>query len=539
MTVGSRSVHINNLERALSSDINRLQTFKDSDLRELARWMFGVHEEQGELYPGFITETPASAVDPYQNSVIVNGLMPYPLNGSTTLFVSPGLAFMQDNASTADQSSFCYVNDPGVAIGAVLVLTPAPGATRIDVVECRLLEEVLEQDNRDIFNPATALFTPALVDKVCAGRLEYRIREGVPGGGFPGVASGWLPLAVVSVPSAAATWDDCTIWDVRPLLSGSHKPPFITWKNDNATRVFWSSASYDAGGIRPLYCTGKSVVELGPFNQSGLIGNHPTDVPWIDLADAANWANGAVPVANFPYYLWALTPFGLPNWRKYTGPLVSPRRPVGMGGVMAVSMVAPTARGYPSLAIAPPVASGLGGSTSYGALVACGMVNATGTAGLPFISDGNWLYIGFGSNLIGGDAPILLPSTTASEATGTDTSEYGTPDNIFWPATAKAVRVDILRFFTVGAAITGTVQWNVFSVDVVTGERTGLIDSGSQAVAYAIGGHEFRFSFVLPFAWILTAVGTRVFEIEYTQDWTVDPVSVIEEATVTAWKMTP
>jgi hypothetical protein len=538
MTVGSRSVVINNLERALSSDINRLQTFKDSSVRELARWMFGVHEEQGEVYPGWITETPASAVDPYQNSVIVNGLMPYPLNGSTTMFVTAGLAFMQDFAATPDQTAFCYVNDPGVQLGGVLVLTPAPGATRIDIIECRLLEGVLEQDNRDIFNPATALFTPALVDKVRAGRLEYRIREGAPGGGFPGVASGWLPLAVVSVPSAAATWDDCTIWDVRPLLSGSHKPPFITWKQDNNTQVFWPSASYAAGGIPPLYCTGKSVVELGPFNQSGIIGNHPTGDPWIDLANAANWANGAVPVADLPYYVWALTPFGLPSWRKYVGAAISPRRPGGMAGVMAVSMVAPTTRGYPSLAIAPPAVTGLGGSTLYGALVACGMINAAGTAGLPFISDGNWVYLGFSSNLIGGDAPILLPGVEAAIA-GASTSEYSTVDNVFFPATAKAVRVNVLRYYTCGAALTGLVEWMVFAVDPLSGERMGLVASGSQGVRYEVGGAEFRFSFDLPLAFTHTAVGTRVFEIDYVSTWSTAPISVNEEVTITAWKMTP
>jgi hypothetical protein len=531
MTVGSRDVVINNLERAVSTDINRLQTFKDAALSQLANWLFGVQQLNTELFPGFITQFPPGALDPYQNSVIVNGLMPYPLNGSVDMFVSPGLAFMEDGGYTADQSPFRYVDDPGISAIGTLQLTPAPGATRIDVIECALIENVLEQSNRDIYNPATGLFTPVLVDKVKAGRLQYRIREGAPGGGFPGVVSGWLPLAVVSVPSAAATWDDCTLWDVRPLLSAAHKPPFVNWLQDTSSQTHWSTAEWNAA-FTELRVTGKMVNGLGPYNQSGLLGNHPTDVPWIDLANAANWAAGAVPIAGFPYYLWALTPFNLPGWRKYTGISFNPRRPTGMAGVMAVSMVAPTARGFPSLPISPPTATGLGGSTQIGSIAACGVVDS-GAIGQPFASDGDWVHQGQ-------DLPTISPVATAP-VSGVGTSRYNFVDNILYPASARAIRFTFARAYALGVSPTnGYLYYTVRLVDTITGNDIAVIGYGEKSIHLPLGIGTVQIDIEVPLFFNYALVGTRRIEIDFYTTWsTAAPAVGIELGVVPAWKMTP
>ncbi len=531
MTAGSKDLVINNLERALSTDINRLQTFKDAAMSQLANWMFGVQQLNTELFPGYVTQFPPGALDPYQNSVIVNGLMPYPLNGSVEMFITPGLAFMEDGSYSADQSPFRYVDDPGVGTIGTLQLTPAPGATRIDVIECSLVESVLEQNNRDIYNPATGLFTPVLVDKVKAGRLQYRIREGAPGGGFPGVVSGWLPLAVASVPSAAATWDDCTLWDVRPLLSAAHKPPFVNWLQDVKSSVFWSTAAWNAG-LTQLLCTGKVTNGLGPYDQSGLIGNHPTDQPWVDLANLANWAAGAVPVPGFPYYLWALTPFNLPGWRKYTGTAFSPRRPTGMAGVMAVSNVAPTSRGFPSLPISPPTATGLGGSTQYGALAACGMVDSGGI-GQSFAADGNWVHQG-------DDLPTLAP-TVLAPVTGPGTSQYNFTDNLYYPANARAVKMLIARAYALGVSPTnGYIFWTARVVDAITGNTIAQIANGAQSIHLPVGGGSVAFEIEFPLFFNYALVGSRRLEIDFDTSWsTASPGIHAELAIVTAWKMTP
>lgn len=530
MTAGSKNVVVNNLERALSTDINRLQTFKDAALSQLANWLFGVQQLNAELYPGYVTQFPPGALDPYQNSVVVNGLLPYPLNGTTSLLVSPGLVFMEDATYTPDQSPYRYVDDPGVSGVGALVLTPAPGAIRIDVIECALVDTVLEQSNRDIFNPATGLFTPFLVDKVKAGQLQYRIREGAPGGGFPGVVSGWLPLAVVSVPPAAATWDDCTLWDVRPLLSASNNAPFVTWLQDTNAQTHWSTGAWNAG-LTQLLITGKMTTGLGPYNQSGLLGNHPTDAIWIDLADPDNWATGAVPVAGFPYYLWALTPFNLPGWRKYSGIALSPRRPTGMAGVMALSMVAPTARGFPALAITPPAATGLLGSTQFGAIAACGVVDSSGV-GLSFISDGDWVYHGE-------DLPVVLPSATAP-INGAGTTTYTFTDNLVYPASARAIKLYTVRDYTVLAAATGFLTYIVRLVDTVTGHDIAVIKRGSMALNVQPGLGYVDIEIEIPFLFNYALVGTRRIEIYYSTIWDAGvPTNVVELGLAFAWKMTP
>jgi hypothetical protein len=529
MTAGSKNVVVNNLERALSTDINRLQTFKDAALSQLASWLFGVQQLNSELYPGYVTQFPPGALDPYQNSVVVNGLMPYPINGTTSLLVSPGLAFMEDATYTPDQSPYRYVDDPGVSGVGALVLTPAPGAIRIDVIECALVDTVLEQSNRDIFNPATGLFTPFLVDKVKAGQLQYRIRKGAPGGGFPGVVTGWLPLAVVSVPPAAATWDDCTLWDVRPLLSASNNAPFVAWLQDTNAQTHWATGAWNAGHTQ-LLIMGKMVTGLGPYNQSGLLGNHPTDKIWIDLADPDNWATGDGPVAGLPYYLWALTPFNLPGWRKYCGTSLSPRRPTGMAGLMALSMVAPTSRGFPSLPIAPPAATGLLGSTQFGAIAACGVVDSAGV-GLSFISDGDWVYHGSG-------LPSVIPVASAP-VNGAGTTVYTFVDNLVYPASSRAIKFTTARVYVGASPTNGYIYYIVRVVDTTTGHDIAVLKHGSQAIHLPDGSGTVNIEVEIPFFFNYTLVGTRQITIEYMTEWsTAVPALSAEIGLVTAWKMT-
>jgi hypothetical protein len=531
MTEGSKTIVMNNLERAVSTDINRLQTFKDAALSELARWMCGVQELNTEAFPGYITDYNPGDLDPYQFSVVINGLMPYPLNGTTDLLITPGLAFMEDSSASTDQSPFRFVNSDGVVAAGTLSLTTSPSATRIDVVECQLTETTTEQSNRDIYDPVTGLFTPALIDKVKKGSLTFRIRTGTDGGGFPGVVTGWLPLAIVSVPAAATDWDDCTIWDVRPLLSASNKPPFINHLRDTNASTFWSTAAWDGAGKTELRCTGKVTVGLGPYNQSGVLGNHPTDALWVDLIDTDNWASGASFGANAPFFLWALTPFGLPGWRKYTGATVSPRRPSGVAGVMAVTNIGPTAQGIPGAGINLPLSTGLGSSTIVGVIVGCGMTDASADL-QPFTADGDSVY------------PLSVPffsPTATGGATGIVTTTYDLVDNVYHPATSRGVRLTISRSYS-GAGFdrtSGTITWTAYLTDSITGENIAEIGRGGETINPLTS---MRLDVDVPFPFNYAAVGSWRVTIEYIHQWsggTTDPTTANETGRINKWKMTP
>lgn len=535
MTISSKQIIFNNAERAVSDDLNRLQKLQKQAFGDFAKFMFGVREMNADFSPGYITEYLAGALAPYQISVIVNGLMPYPINGTTDLLITAGYALMEDGSASSDDSIFAVCDSSGVPTIGSLTLTTSPTATRIDIVECRLKETTFETSNRDVYNPVTQLFTPTLVDKVKGGDLEFRIRTGSDGGGFPGVQTGWLPLAVVSVPSGATNWDACTIWDVRPLLSQAAKPPFIEWHTEDQRELNWPSASWDAG-MTHLYMTGKVRAKLGPYDMSGDLGNYPTDSPWVDLADMNNWAAGAVPVANMPYYVWGMVPFSLPGWRKYSGIALSPRRPVGAGGVLAVSPIAPTTKGMLSLPISPPTATGLGGSTTFAMLLAAGWVDGT-SVGQPFASDGDWTYITETSNIYPG---IVAPASGGS-------SFYDLPDNVYHPANAKSVKLSFLfRWYDNIAPYEMYVSSYIYLVDPVTNTRIALLDKKeySRHSSYVFGSYYVitpSMEVEIPMRWLLTLVGNRRIEVLHligTLSGST-PTNFQESANLIAWKMTP
>src|SRR6267378_3249810 len=361
MPSGLKTSIINTQERAISTDINRLQAFAGAGLGELLRYLINVGGNDDKDAGRTAIEQSLSAP---LSAQIANGLLVRPQNGNLSLFVDPGVILAYAPDSDPDSSAYKIIKDAGVQAFGVLPITPGQvGGTRIDIVEIQVGSTVTEFDSRDEFNPTTGLFSPTNVPKARQGNVtgtgNIRVRAGSAGGAFPGVVTGWLPLAVVSVPAIATSCDGMTFWDVRPLM------------NDLAFGL--SALTTDRPILNPgvidaitlNHAEGWVSAILNSRRIGGRLrrGSAGTDADFLDLTAAENRENGFTPTVGI-WSLYLCTPFGLPCWARYTDVTAGLRVPRSPRGIPVMSMVPIDPDGRPTSAIALPAALGLGATAA-------------------------------------------------------------------------------------------------------------------------------------------------------------------------------
>ncbi len=444
MPSGMRNMVINTRERAVSTDINRLQAFLASEVGQIFYEMCGKYATSDDRNPGTEAAPTTGATPPF--NVVLNGLRFYPLNGTLNGLLTPGVLLVDNTAAGTDDADFLYCNDPGVVAVGTLALTPAPGATRIDVIECQPVTTVVETDNRDIYNIATGLFAPAMVTKVSATRLTYRIRLGVAGGGYPGAAAGWIPLAVVRVPAAAASWDDCDIWDVRNLASEFWNAPYNSPVTDaEIDEVYLSAVETAAPAPYNVQLTGKVSGRFKHFRIGGsMLCNYPSAAAYVDISTGTtNWEAGLAIAASAVWYVYLAFPFGLPGWRKYWSSAVSPRVPTGLRGIPIINSFTkpPTPSRIPTAPLALPTVLGFGSTTSDAVCIFASTSNAAnrmrGAA-----ADGERIVIK--------EALTVAPSV--SDPLGAGTTTYVIADSAEIPSCAKTLIAELGLALSKGGA---------------------------------------------------------------------------------------
>ena len=340
MSNGLNSIVINTAERAISTDINRLQSFQTKGLMEAMRYLMNVVYAGSTVPGGADDETLNNADDCGAASVgvesvttgsplqaeVLGGLCVIPQVGTLALGVTPGMLFciFPDPVPSTDDSPYKYVQDPGgLPQCQGLVMTAGAVSGRIDVIECQpIANPSPEEDNRDIFNPVTGLFTASTVQKTAGDVLQYRVRQGTPGLGYPGTVQGWLPLCIALVPSSATTCDSMTFWDVRPLVSDRIFSPFnIATDLPRRKKLLYSTYNGSSGTANAM--NGIVEVDFGNTRAGGRIqlGAPGVDFndPSVDFALAQNHEQGLTlsgPTALLFYYL--AFPYGLPRWSRYT-----------------------------------------------------------------------------------------------------------------------------------------------------------------------------------------------------------------------------
>ena len=446
----SNWVNFNARERLVSTDHNRLQGMGRAGVAGILRFLFD--PKSSELDAGG-SEVLGSATTSPMRAMILSGCRAVPAVGSVDMTITPGAMFGigPDAVPSIDDSPATVVVDPGVPTTGLLTLTGGSGSVRVDVVECSIVTEVTETDSRDVFNPVTGLFTPATVPKVSRKRLAWRIRTGTPGGGFPGTASGWLPVAVCVVSSAASTWDDVVVFDVRPLVSDLRRSAGQVSVADRSVTRSWLSQSTDVGETTRLL-QGLVESEIGSRIAGGEL------LPAIDLiTDAASYIEPGTTFASSGLaYLYAAFPFGLPRWCRYTPASVGARRPGGFRGIPVVSLTAPTNNfGNPFSALALPSAPGLGGTTANAVMIAA--IGQTAFGG------GNGT-----ADFVMSNGEVNYPFPAQVAGTNNVNSNATLLQGTHFPRLARAIKVRLSFTWTATASTAGrlsvTLQLNSASV---------------------------------------------------------------------------
>jgi hypothetical protein len=337
MSNGGKRVEFNVRERIVSADHDRLQDMVgQARAVQLAR----SHADQYNVRtPGYAAQISAGGQTPMLADVY-GGLF-VKVDNASSLFVDPGVVGVidPDGAPGPDDDPYKLVDDPGMALAGILPwLGNVSGSRRIDVVVADVANQVLETDTRDVFDTATGLFTPMLLNKVTAKRLVYSILRGTPGAGLPALTN-TIPLAVASVPSGTASWADVTFWDVRPLVADR----ITYYKRQNERRRyydfdFYADVSADHFGFAYTEWNGYLVGGRLMTSVPGL-GDVVFDADAPANATANDNFNGLISppddLGANPVFL--LFPGGLPRWARYSegaAPGLAIRAPYGTTGLL-------------------------------------------------------------------------------------------------------------------------------------------------------------------------------------------------------------
>lgn len=488
MPSGLRSIVINTAERAISDDINRAQALSARGLLEYLRFAFDVGMGTDDTQAGSFSIENVSLGAPMRGEII-GGLCPIPQNGALGLGITGGLllAVDPDAQASPDDSVYKYVKDPGGVAGSpgwTLAMTAnGGGQPRIDVVECQPVPDPNpEEDSRDVFNPLTGLFTASTLQKTLGATLTYRVRLGTVGSGYPGVALGWMPLAVASVPAGATTCDQMTFWDVRPLVNDRIFGGTATGVDlPRRTKLDFSQFA----NVPTIFQTA-GVVEVngGQRRLGGQLrrGSPGVDLgaPYVNFMDVANQEKGLTLTGVDPalLFFYLLTPFGLPRWARYTDVGAGLRHPRNPRGIPIVSKVHPShVYGIALSPIALPDAYGFGTSGPYASTqeAVCfgattfATIGGTGTV-LNHVTSEGWTTL---------TAPVPLVSGTSASTSG----QFSISENTHFPAGSTRLRVKLEVFLNIvaGAAAIGSLT-PTLATGINPNERFSLTSLDDRAV---------------------------------------------------------
>ncbi len=489
MSQGDKRLIWNLRERIVSADLLRAQALAAAEKAGLLRSFY--NDVAGDWWSAGGLETPVVSSSPSLAGDVYGGLMVQPDNAAYYLVTPGAVGVLEPSGLGADDNPYRVIVDPGVATAGVLPFTSnAAGASpRWDVIECQPADRVLEQQTRDIYNPATGVASPVLVDKVSAGQLNYRVRVGTVGAGFPGVAAGWLPLSVACVPAGSSSLLTSDLWDVRPLVRERVRPnsvdlggpvgssPVVACEYRHraaADAVFnqWVGTSesvfngYQVGGILDR-STPSTLAQFGSTAASG----GRAGVVNGDLADNKSTfsltSGGLV-------YVAAVFPALLPRWQRYSQvPVGSGRVPSGPRGILLVTTTPPAANGLYS-GLPMPTAAVFGGGSFGGCMLAA---VACDTAPIPRTS---WAS---------GTEHWVASQPRAGTVAGTDGFFLITPGQDF-PASARRVLVEfIVSGDNTGGQTAGTTTVTSLANGeagslVVFSERVGMVVSGATSIRF-------------------------------------------------------
>jgi len=498
MSSGGRQILVNPLERATSTDIMRGQDFIAASQQELLRSYVNTALGSDDVNAGGLYTPNTSEGTPVAADIFA-GLLFTPGLATTASVVTAGTVCLYDPDATpsADDSQYKLVEDAGTSL---LTLTPnASGSIRVDIIECARVQPdaVIETDSRDVFNIISGVFAAATVVKVSQSQLQYRIRLGTPGGEFPGAVSGWLPLAVATVPSGTVTWDTVTVWDVRPLVTDRIVGiANISQNLPRRTSLMWTtntqgSSLHQTSGVAEANFMGR---RLGGQIQRGSPG---TDTAYVDYADPANQDLNINLAGGGLVFFYLAVPFGLPRWARYTDPGFGSRQPRSPRGIPLVSQVPPShVFGVATSQIYFPAIMGFTANSTAAAVCVGACTYASGVINLDVCADG-WQVADF-------------PPPPNDSSSLTSSGVFTLKENVDFPAGARKLRVVLASNITIDSSVGGYTP-TVFPLTLKYRTTITGLDTVTGVTDYTT---DKLFNSYLPAATSKTFTTTWVFEIE-------------------------
>ncbi len=538
MSQGDKRLVQNIRERIVSADLNDLQTIAAAEKAELLRSLYDDRVADWYLAPGL--QVPIASSSPSLAFDVYGGLMVKPDSAGYFLVQGGVAGFLLPTGLGTYDSPYRVVVDPGVVTPGSLPFTSnaGGGAPRWDVVECQPVDTLLAQESRYIFNPGTGIASPEVVDKIRAMRLTYRVRLGTPGGGFPGLAAGWAPLAVVCAPAGSSSLLTSDVWDVRPLVRERTRRSFPVDASTGDGYAPNTAADYRMlttsenrwNGISEAefngYVAGGQLLRSTPSQLSQFGATTPTGGRFgsfnIDLSD--NQSN-YLPGSNAGFYLVALFPYLLPRWQRYSQVAIgSGRVPTGPRGILVATNTVPKTNGIVTGVAMPTAAQFGGGSTFAGAVLAASQFN--GAALQPGGAAGRvheWTY-GF-------------PKAQSAIVGSTFQFNFNINDGLHFPPHARRVRFAFrgLSNNSAGTAV-GPTSATVTVTDLVSGIQVATPVRG-QPLYLANGNPEIvQFDFwcpILPKDLPSSVESTAGMRVEVT--YTATPSHTSATLTTAAW----
>lgn len=503
MGSGQRQIVMQDLERAEPEDVIRGIAFEAASRLEQLRYLLGPQiSGSPHNFPGLIEPHLTQPADDVGHQCL-GGLLVRPDN-ATHLLIDAGVACMVQPARaglTADDSPWIFCKDPGVSNPATLTfLANAGPGIRWDIVECQVAADATtESSTRDVLDPITLQFAPQLLPKVTKGALTYRIRRGTQGAGIPAIDGDWMPLAAVHTRADATGFDNCDVYDIRPLepercyFSPLH--PLVTPASSPVAgpgyKFVLEEAEFDGnapGGINGMALGGYYRSHFGGYWSGGRIRrNTPSastatfggtaiaqgNVDFFNPETAENRSSGFAIAADDFFTIGAFFPRGYPRWVRYSQlPITAsasnrlrksgrlPQGPRGIlmvvqGGVLANGMITPT-----------PMPTVFGETDSaWGHVVCEGMTNGTtdyrcafgGTSDRKFYHLTQNVTIGAGavptsSNRVCSSANLPVSSNITNAGNTFTSLDFALAKAYPIPPYARAVLVEFVLLLVFGGA---------------------------------------------------------------------------------------
>ena len=540
---------INTREQLVSSDINGLQYNQSAALMQVVRRLWNdrytnvipgqpVFSSTGGVSGNGIPNTAIGVGTQPLAAEIFGGLMVQPGSGAASLLVQAGTlgCIFPTTPTNPLDSPYTLVDDPGVQLLGVIPFVANPGVfKRGGWVECSPVLTVLTVENRNIFDPITGLFIPTPVVKSAAARLTYRWRQAtVDTKIFPILDPYWTPLAYTCMRPGALTFDDCTFYDVRNLIT-DRPYPFSRDETSYGVTDTHKQVTYsvtDAGGgprsvvgmydiigegFDPESATigGKSFGRVSGkiFKSTPSLGGARVNSQVFIATASENIAPFTTSIASTFHFVVALFPLGLPRWSRYMElPINGQRYPEQQRGLMTVTSLNCDADGKVLGVELPPGLDIITGNTASGRMIAPLYFDSSSAYAPMRGSNDGWIM--FSEDTGNGDITLATQSPGNNGAFEFDVNMNQTSKLFPW---MDQISVTHSITLTPGAAPGTAIELETYFITSINGTKLAtLSDDHVGFLPNGFGALALKRSMRIPLGQSQKAIDTRYLRADYT-----------------------